>query len=79
MYPKTNVTKLPIRSNAPLQSGITYDQAMEILDRFCSRLEAAPTVAYRMNVGFNTVAGVLDGKVWPQARQYWLDHAVAVT
>lgn len=59
-------------------AGITYSQAMEVLERFCSRLEAAPTVAHQMQIDEKTVAGVLYGTVWPQARQFWLDNAVVV-
>lgn len=61
-----------------LQAGITYQQAIEVLERYCSRLQAAPTVAHQMRVTEAAVAGVLDGKFWPQARQFWLDNTAVV-
>lgn len=75
--PQSGVTLMPVNQNV-MQSGLTYEQAMEVLERFCSMLQAVPAVADQMCISESTVSGVLDGKVWPQARQYWIDHAVVI-
>jgi len=63
---------------AELEAGINYQQVIEVLERFSSGLQATPTVAHQMGLSDTAVGGVLDGKVWPQARQHWLDNAVVV-
>ena len=70
----------PLRIKHPaMQGGITYAQAMEVIELYCAKGMAAPSVAHEMSLGFEVVCGVLDGKIWPQARQFWLDHAVVVS
>lgn len=62
-----------------MQGGITYAQAMEVIERYCAKGKAAPSVAREMSLDIDVVCDVLDGKIWPQARQFWLDHAVVVS
>lgn len=64
--------------NAPLRGGVTYAQAMAVLERFCSGefCWAPPTIADRLGIGYETVCKVLDGQLWPQARQIWMDRVL---
>lgn len=71
-----NVIRFPAAAVPALQAGITHAQAMEVLRRFCSELEACPTIAHRMNIPYDVVCQVLDGEVWPGARQAWMDRCM---
>ena len=63
-----------LRLEKPEQrQGVTLKQANEIFFRFCEQLQAAPTVAAETGIEYETVCDVLYGKVWPQARQQWID------
>lgn len=55
------------------RKGVTLKQAHEVFRRFCEQLQAAPTVAAETGIEYETVCDVLDGKVWTQARQQWVD------
>ena len=55
------------------RQGVTLKQAHEVFRRFCEQLQAAPTVAAETGIEYETVCSILDGKVWPQARQQWVD------
>lgn len=63
---------LPI-GEAEKRQGVTLKQAHEVFRRFCEQLQAAPTVAAETGIEYETVCNILDGKVWPQARQQWVD------
>lgn len=54
--------------------GVTYAQAMEAFERFHVQLEATPTVADRMGIPYRLMVRILDGEVWPAAREYWLNQ-----
>lgn len=56
-----------------LQQGTTLHQAHDVFRRFCEQLQAAPTVAAETGIEYETVCDILYGKVWPQARQQWVD------
>jgi hypothetical protein len=58
---------------AALQQGTTLHQAHDVFRRFCEQSQAAPTVAAETGIEYKTVCDILDGKVWPQARQQWVD------
>ena len=58
---------------AETRQGVTLKQAHEVFRRFCEQLQAAPTVAAETGIEYETVCDVLYGKVWPQARQQWID------
>jgi hypothetical protein len=55
------------------RQGVTLKQAHEVFRRFCEQLQAAPSVAAETGIEYKTVCDVLYGKVWPQARQQWID------
>jgi hypothetical protein len=55
------------------RQGVTLVQAHEVFRRFCNQLQAAPTVAAETGIEYETVCDILYGKVWPQARQQWVD------
>ncbi|MNL89890.1 hypothetical protein D3C87_2205040 [compost metagenome] len=46
---------------------------MEVFERFFARNEAAPTIALRVGIPYKTACRVLDGHIWPAARQCWVD------
>ena len=56
------------------QNGITLDEAHEVFSRYFEQSQAAPTVATEMAVEYKTVCNILGGKIWPQARQQWMDR-----
>ncbi|QRQ86268.1 hypothetical protein [Cupriavidus oxalaticus] len=60
------------------REGVTYAQAMEIFERFlvADRNQAVPTIAVEMGIPYNTACRVLDGHIWPAARQYWVDRVL---
>jgi hypothetical protein len=60
-------------SNQPTQQGVSLEQAHEVFRRFCGQLQAAPTVSAETGIAYETVCDILGGKVWPQARQQWVD------
>lgn len=64
------VATFPVRQQ--LENGITYAQAMDVWRRWCS-LEAAPTIADRAGIPYDTVCSVLAGKTWRAAYRYWSD------
>ena len=70
----TAIGVLPARQDQ--REGVTYDQAMEVFARYFERYQAAPTVAHQMGIPFKTACRVLDGHVWPAARQYWVDKVL---
>ena len=55
-----------------LDKGVTLEQAHDVFRRF-NALQAAPTVAEETGIEYETVCDVLRGKVWPQARQQWVE------
>jgi len=55
------------------QGGVTLEKAHEVFSRFCERSQAAPTIASEMAIEYKIVCDILDGKIWPQARQHWVD------
>ena len=61
------------RGEVEKRQGVTLKQAHEVFRRFCEQLQAAPTVAAETGIEYETVCDVLYGKVWPQARQQWID------
>lgn len=67
-----SVSAFPLR--VELRGGVSHAQAMEIIRRFGVDSEAAPTVADRMGIPYDTVCEVLDGQHWPGARNYWMDR-----
>ena len=68
------VARLPARHDA--QGGVTYAQAMEAFERFFAASLAVPTIAAEMGIPFDAACRVLDGAVWPAARQYWVDRVL---
>ena len=70
------IAALPVRTEQ--REGVTYTQAMEIFERFLTveRCQAVPTIAAEMRIPFNTACRVLDGHIWPAARQYWVDRVL---
>lgn len=70
-----SVIQFPGHQRAPqTEGGITHAQAMEIGRRFHADAEAAPTVAARTSIPYKTVCDVLDGKLYPDLRRYWMDR-----
>lgn len=65
---------LPAR--AEQREGLTYAQAMQVFSRYFERSQAVPTIADEMQLAFGVVGRVLDGHVWPAARQYWVDRVL---
>jgi len=55
------------------QEGVTLNQAHEVLQRYFEQNQAVPTVAAEMGIEYKLACDIMDGKVWPQARQRWLD------
>jgi hypothetical protein len=55
------------------QQGVTLWQAHEVFRRYSVQRQAAPTVATQTGIENKTVCDILGGKVWPQARQQWVD------
>ncbi len=70
------VFAFPAANMPVLREGVTHAQAMEVLRRFCAESEACPTIAHRMNIPYDTVCKVMDGAVWPGARQVWIDRCM---
>lgn len=68
------IHKPVLRSAEPEpHQGVTLMQAHDVFRRFCEQLQAAPTVAAETGIEYETVCDILYGKVWPQARQQWVD------
>jgi hypothetical protein len=65
-----NVATFPTRQQ--LENGITYAQAMDVWRRW-AELEAAPTIADRTGIAYETVCSVLGGNTWRGAYDYWMD------
>lgn len=55
------------------KQGVTLDQAHEVFRRYFEQNQAVPTVATEMKIDYKLACDIIDGKVWPQARQRWLD------
>lgn len=68
------VAALPSRVEE--RDGVTYAQAMEIFARYFERSQAAPTVAAEMEIADGKVCRVLDGHIWPAARQFWVNRVL---
>lgn len=66
------MTVVAISAIGDQREGMTYAQAMEIFARYFERNQAAPTVAAEMGLPNSKVCRVLDGHLWPAARQYWV-------
>lgn len=60
-------------TNAAVQGGVTYAQAMRIFELFHFDSLAAPTVAHDMGIPYEAVCKVLGGSLWPQCRRFWFD------
>lgn len=54
------------------QHGVTLERAHEVFRRYFEQAQAAPTVAALMGIEYKIACDILDGKIWPQARQHWL-------
>ena len=54
------------------RQGVTLEQAHDVFRRFNELLQAAPTVAAETGIEYETVCGILGGRIWPQARQQWV-------
>jgi hypothetical protein len=55
-----------------IRQGVTLEQAHDVFRRFNELLQAAPTVAAETGIEYETVCGILGGRIWPQARQQWV-------
>lgn len=58
------------------EGGVTHAQAMEVHRRFCERLQAVPTIAHEMGIGYEAACQALDGVIWPGAHRYWVDRVL---
>ncbi|MGH7463409.1 MAG: hypothetical protein ACREMA_20565 [Longimicrobiales bacterium] len=69
---------IAIPAGTEQREGVTYAQAMEIFERFCTDewSQAVPTIAVQMGIPYKTACRVLDGHIWPAARQYWVDRVL---
>lgn len=61
------------RSTPHMEGGITHQQAMEVGRRYHAKAHAAPTVAHELGIPFKTTCDVLDGKLFPDLRRFWMD------
>jgi hypothetical protein len=68
------VVQFPRTAAARLEGGITHQQAMEVFLRYFERCQALPTIAQEMGIAFRAACDAMDGKLWPGARQHWLDR-----
>lgn len=59
-------------SQVEQRHGVTLEQAHDVFRRFSELLQAAPTVAAETGIEYETVCGILGGRIWPQARQQWV-------
>lgn len=56
-----------------LERGVSLDQAHEVFRRYFEQNQAVPTIAAEMGVDYRLACDIMDGKVWPQARERWVD------
>lgn len=54
-----------------LQSGVSYEQAMEAHRLSNEESLAVPTIAERMGIDFEVMCKLLYGRIWPAAYQRW--------
>lgn len=55
------------------RGGVTLERAHEVFRRYFEMSQAVPTVATQLSIEYQTACDILDGKIWPQARQQWID------
>jgi hypothetical protein len=70
------VVQLSPYASAALDGGITHAQAMEVHRRYFEALQAVPTIAQEMKIAYKVACDVMDGKLWPGAREHWLDRVL---
>lgn len=56
--------------------GMTYVQAMEVMDRWFGRSQTAPTISQEMAIPLDTIAALFAAKIWPGVRRMWMDRVL---
>ena len=54
-----------------LQSGVTFEQAMEAHRLFNEELIAVPSVAHMMGIDYEIMCKLLYGTIWRAAKDRW--------
>lgn len=71
-----SVIAFPVRSTAATQQVVDWPTAQEIGRRFYDESDAAPTIAAALGLTYETVCAVLDGRIWPASRRFWMDRVL---
>lgn len=70
------IAPFPRRAAAQMEGGITHEQAMEVLRRFCEQGQAAPTIAHFMSVPYESVCQLLGGAIFSDVWRLWCDRVM---